>query len=328
MTSSERPDPASIPVAAPAVTVVIPHYQQPEALARALRSLMAQKGAPAFEIIVVDNGSAAPPQAQCAAHPSVRLLSETAKGPGPARTTGAAAARASILAFLDADCEADPDWIVTILGRFAAAPAGDVKAGDVLAGDVRILPADPARMNAIECYEEVFSYRQRLFVERDHYAATLNMAVRAEVFAEIGPFAGLSTAEDRDWGRRAHAAGKQIVFVPEMRIATPARDSFAEVARKWDRQIGHDYRDAHDRGAAGLIRWAVKALAMPVSAFAAIPEIMAHPRLPDTGARLRCFLVLLRTRLWRARRMAELMGGLDPDGLAAGWRNQGGDASS
>lgn len=313
MTSSERPD------AAPAATVVIPHFQQPDALARALRSLMAQEGAPPFEIIVVDNGSAAPPLAECAAHPGVRLMSETAKGPGPARTAGARAARAPILVFLDADCEADPDWIATILAQFAAAPQVDV-----LAGDVRILPADPARMNAIECYEEVFSYRQRLFVERDHYAATLNMAVRAGVFAEIGPFAGLSTAEDRDWGRRAHAAGKRIVFIPEMRIATPARETFAEVARKWDRQVGHDYRDAHENGAAGLVRWAVKTVAMPVSALAAIPEIMGHPRLPDMGARLRCFRVLLRTRLWRARRMVELMAGLDPDGLAAGWRNQGG----
>jgi cellulose synthase/poly-beta-1,6-N-acetylglucosamine synthase-like glycosyltransferase len=306
---------ASGSTSGPAISVVIPHYQQPPDLARALASLAAQQDAPPFEVIVVDNASAAMPEAECAVHPHVHLLSETTKGPGPARTTGARAARGAILAFLDADCVADPDWIAAIAVGFAAPDCADV-----LAGGVRILPARPGAMTAIECYEEVFSYRQRLFVERDHYAATLNMAVRAETFAEIGAFAGLSTAEDRDWGRRAHAAGKRIAYVPEMRIATPARATFAEVARKWDRQIGHDYHEVRGRPAAQAI-WALKTLAMPVSSLAAIPEILVAEHLPDTPARLRAFAMLTRTRLWRMRRMAELLVGLDPERLAAGWRN-------
>ncbi|MFT7392049.1 MAG: cellulose synthase/poly-beta-1,6-N-acetylglucosamine synthase-like glycosyltransferase [Paracoccaceae bacterium] len=310
-----RPDATIAAVDAPVVSVVIPHYQQPPDLARALASLGAQTGAPPFEVIVVDNGSAKAPEAECALHPGVRLMLETEKGPGPARTMGARAARGAILAFLDADCMADPDWIATLHGLLTGDPSIDV-----LAGGVRIAPANPSgRMNAIECYEQVFSYRQKLFVERDRYAATLNMAVRRATFDEVGPFAGLSTAEDRDWGRRAAALGKRIVYAPQMRIATPARDSFAEVARKWDRQIGHDYHEAR-ASLKGQVLWAVKALVMPVSSLAAIPEISAAEGLAGPGARIRAFAVLTRTRLWRARRMAELACGLDPAGLAAGWR--------
>jgi cellulose synthase/poly-beta-1,6-N-acetylglucosamine synthase-like glycosyltransferase len=308
-----------IPVAeseapSPVISVVIPHYQQPDTLARALHSLDAQRDAPPFEVLVVDNASAQAPVEVCAGHALVRLLSEPTKGPGPARTTGARAARAPIIAFIDADCEADPDWLSVIARTFAERP--DV---DVLGGEARILPIDSARMNALECYEEVFSYRQRLFVERDHYAATLNMAVRASVFAEVGPFGGLSMAEDRDWGRRAHAAGKTIVYVPQMRIATPARETFEELARKWDRQIGHDYHPVRGRPIA-LAIWALKTAAMPFSPIAAIPEIMAAPRLADGAARRRAFAMLARTRLWRARRMVELMAGRDPESMAAGWR--------
>jgi glycosyltransferase involved in cell wall biosynthesis len=65
-----------------------PHYQQPDLLERCLESLMAQKDAPPFEVIVVDNASKGMPTAVCARFPQVRLLLETTKGPGPARNTG------------------------------------------------------------------------------------------------------------------------------------------------------------------------------------------------------------------------------------------------
>ncbi len=300
----------------PALSVVIPHYNQPDGLARALGSLAGQ-GVP-LETIVVDNGSATLPEAVCTAHPFVRLMSERERGPGPARTTGARAARAPLIAFLDADCEADPDWAQAILERFAAEPTTDV-----LGGAIRVIYTDPDRPTAIEGFEDVFAYRQKIFVERDNYTATCNMAVRAAVFAEVGGFGGLSIAEDMDWGRRAHALGKRIVYAPEMRIATPARESFAEVARKLDRQLAHDYAAARP-SLKGRVIWALKTLAMPFSPFAQIGMILGAERLPDMRARVEAFGCLLRTRLWRMRRMAELMVGTDPDRLTAGWRRQGG----
>jgi cellulose synthase/poly-beta-1,6-N-acetylglucosamine synthase-like glycosyltransferase len=298
----------------PALSVVIPHFNDPEGLDRALASLAYQEDPPRFEALVVDNDSTRTPERVCARHPFVLLLSETEKGPGPARTRGARAARGAIIAFLDADCVAAPDWMATICARFAAEPAADV-----LAGEVRILPADPTRRTALECYEDVYSYRQRLFVERDHYAATCNMAVRAAVFREVGGFGGLSIAEDRDWGRRARAAGKRLVFAPDIRIATPARSSFGELARKWDRQIGHDFAEVRGRPGA-LAAWTIKTVAMPLSALAELPRILRSDRLSGPVERSKAFVCLARTRLWRMRRMAQLMLGLDAHALAQGWR--------
>jgi cellulose synthase/poly-beta-1,6-N-acetylglucosamine synthase-like glycosyltransferase len=301
--------------AAPALSVVIPHFRQPEALARALASLASQRDASPFEVIVVDNASGEMPTDECMAYDNVRLLLEETKGPGPARSTGAAAAKAPIIAFLDADCVADPDWISIILACFREHPDAHV-----LGGDVRILPVDPRAYTAIEAYEELYGYRQRLFVERDHYSATCNMAVRAEVFRAVGPFGGLSLAEDMEWGRRATDCGYRTVFIPEMRVATPARQTFAELARKYDRHVGHDFAPVAGRPVA-LVKWLAKTAAMPFSPLAEVANVLSNKRLPPgLGLRLRAFCCLTRTRLWRAKRMAQLLMGRDADALAAGWR--------
>ncbi|MGF1445357.1 MAG: glycosyltransferase [Pikeienuella sp.] len=306
--------PAASPAVSPAVSIVIPHYNQPDGLALGLASLAAQISKRSIEVLVVDNGSQQLPDAVCARFPFVRLMREPSRGPGPARSTGARAARAPVIAFLDADCTADPDWVARLLDRFAADPSVDI-----LGGAVRIAFADPTQPTAIEGFEEVFAYRQQLFIERDGYCATCNMAVRAQVFAEVGPFGGLDIAEDLDWGQRATALGKQIVYAREMRIATPARASFAEVRRKLDRQVGHDYVRARTRKF-GRLRWALKTVAMPLSPLAEIRRIASAERLRGLPVKAGTFVVLVRTRLWRARRMAELLAGRDPTALSAGWR--------
>lgn len=301
------------PPPGPALSVVIPHFDGQAALARCLASLAAQEGAPPFEAIVVDNGSARRPEAECAAHPFVRLADEPVPGPGPARSRGARLARAPLLAFLDCDCIADPGWLAAIAGHFARHPETGV-----IGGDVAIALADPARPTAIEAYESVYGYRMKLYIERDGYTASCNMAVRAAVFAAVGDFGGIGIAEDVDWGRRATARGIRIDYVPAMRVATPARESFAELARKWDRHIGHDF--AALRGPADRLRFAARALALGLSPLPEAWRIARSDRLPGAGARARALGCLARIRLYRARRMLALALGLGGRSAAGAWR--------
>ena len=132
----------------PRVSVVIPHLNQPDFLERCLASLAAGRRAP-DEVIVVDNGSQVLPEALCAAH-GARLLVEPEPGPGPARNRGVAVASGDILAFIDADCLADPGWLAA-----AEAAMADPSA-TILGGDVRIALADPARPTMTEAYEPAF----------------------------------------------------------------------------------------------------------------------------------------------------------------------------
>ena len=292
------------------ISVIIPHLNQPEFLTRCLASLAAGQRPPE-EIFVVDNGSRALPTVVCAAHPGVTLLQEPTPGPGPARNLGIAAAKGEILAFIDADCLADPGWLA------AAEAAMADPAAMILGGDVRIAYADPSRLTALEAYESIYAYRMDRYIAKEGFTGTGNLVVRREVLAEVGPFAGIGVAEDRDWGQRATALGFVIRYMPGMRVYHPARQTFAELCQKWDRQTAHDYVKAKSEGR--QLRFAAKALVMGISPLAEAPRILASNRI--VGPRNRClaFLTLTRIRLYRMRKMAHLLAGGDPEKLSSRW---------
>lgn len=296
--------------AQPRVSVVIPHLNQPDFLERCLASLAAGRRAP-DEVIVVDNGSQVLPESLCAAH-GARLLVEPEPGPGPARNRGVAAASGSILAFIDADCLADPGWLAA-----AEAAMADPSA-TVLGGDVRIALADPARPTMTEAYESLYAYRMDRYIAREGYTGTGNLVVRRAVLEDVGPFAGIGVAEDTDWGHRATAKGYRIRFTPEMRVYHPARASFAELARKWDRQIGHEYNRARARPG-GRLRFVLKTLAMVPSPLAELPAVLTTDRLSGPRARALAFVCLVRIRLHRAKVMLRLLVTGDPERLSGAW---------
>ena len=286
----------------PQISVVIPHLNEPEDLRRCLTALDRQRrDGVEFEVIVVDNGSREPPATLCARFDGVRLTGETTPGPGPARSRGASEAAAPIIAFIDADCLAQPGWIGGIAKYFANHP--DV---DVLAGAIGIARADPDHPTAFELYDDLYSYRVRLYVERDHYAATGNMAVRKAAFEKVGPFGGISTMEDRAWGRREHELGLHLAFVPEVRVLTPSCTSFEELWRRWDRHIAHDFREIAT-SVPGNLKWLALSLAMAASPGVEAARLVVDGRGHSLGERWRAFGTLARVRLYRAAKMLALL---------------------
>lgn len=298
------------------LTVIIPHLNAPEGLARCLASLAAERaaGAEDVEVVVVDNGSAHRPTDICGAYPFVRLVDEAEPGPGPARNRGVQVATTPIVAFIDADCVARPGWVREILRHFTS---GGTAA--VIGGDVRIARVDPAHPTAVEAYESVYGYRMKLYIERDHYTATCNMAVRREDFLAVGGFAGINQAEDVDWGRRATAMGLGILYVPAMTIETPARASFAELARKWDRHIAHDYKEVGTWSA--QVRWTVKSLFLAGSPVFEMFRILSSDRLSGLRERCLALVCLTRIRFYRSRRMLGLQTGFGRPTTATVWRD-------
>lgn len=282
----------------PRLSIVIPHLNEPEDLRRCLLSLEAQRndGIP-FEIIVADNGSTKRPEAVCAAFTDVRLETETIPGPGPARNKGAAAARAEMLAFIDADCVAEAGWVRAIVDFFDRHPETDF-----LGGDIRILPANPDRLTSIEAYESVYSYRAQRYVEEYGFAATGNMAVRAQVFQVAGPFGGIGSMEDTEWGQRATARGFRIAYLPQALVRTPSCKSFAELARRWDRHVAHEFRNVKESGK-GLLRWMISGAIIAASPAGEAIRLMRTDRLSGLRERWAAFTCLTRVRLYRARRM-------------------------
>ena len=299
------------------LSVVIPHLNEPENLHRCLLALNAQRTPEiTFEIIVVDNGSREMPEDACAGFPDVRLVREAVPGPGPARNLGASLARSGLIAFIDADCIAQPGWVRSIVTFMAARPEIDV-----VGGDIGLLQKDAAKPTAIEAYESIFSYRAKLYVERYGFTATGNMAVRAPVFRAVGPFGGITTMEDTEWGLRATAQGHRIAFLPEAQVLTPSCKSFSELARRWDRHVAHEFGKVGKSGTA-LARWIAASAVVAASPIGEIPRVLASQRVSGWRNRMLAFLCLARVRLYRARKMLALGFSGQASALVTSWNRE------
>lgn len=297
------------------ITVIIPHLNQEDFLRIGLEALHRQHDSTVdVEIIVVDNGSTQLPEQVCTSWPDVKLVSESIPGPGPARNRGIQFARGDILAFIDADCRADPSWIAAIAGAFAD------KATFIIGGDVRVDYVRPSHPTFLEPYESIYSYRNNEHIASG-FSGTGNLATRPAVIEKVGPFAGIEIAEDRDWGTRAGAAGFSIQYVPEMIVFHPARKSFAELTQKWDRHIAHDYEHIRLRRF-GLLLWVARSIAIAGSPLIEIPTLLTSPRVSGPWERLLAFLCLIRIRFYRARQMIEMLLRGDNRSVAGAWNRK------
>jgi glycosyltransferase involved in cell wall biosynthesis len=297
---------------------VIPHLNEPD-LRSCLLALEAQRTNDMwFEIIVVDNGSAEMPVAACSGLADVRLTREPIPGPGPARNHGAAMARADVLAFIDADCVAQPGWVRAIVEMMRDHPEIDL-----LGGDIGILKGDPQKPSAIEAYESIYSYRARLYVERYGFAATGNMAVRTSVFHAVGPFGGISTMEDTEWGQRATSLGYRIAYLDAAKVLTPSCKSFAELARRWDRHVAHAFGEI-GIGRLAKLKWLAACAIMAASPLPEFFKVMASNRVEGMRSRVLAMMCLTRVRLYRARLMLDLARHGRSRLLVENWNREGG----
>jgi GT2 family glycosyltransferase len=286
----------------PVATVIIPHLNQQVALEACLDSLDSQSvDRSVFEVIVVDNGSDTVPDLAADRHPNVRLLKEPQPGPGLARNRGVEAACGDILCFIDADCRADRRWLEEAVRALASAPDSTV-----LGGDVRIWRRDATRFGAIEAYESVFAYRFKMYIEKQGYSGTGNLAVRRNDFAKVGPFRGLEVAEDVDWGARARAAGMAVRYEPSMIVYHPARNSLRELLVKWDRHLYHE-RTAACAKPFWRVRWLARACLLLASPLVDAGRVIFSSRLDGWPARLKAIAVLTAVRSYRAWRMLGMM---------------------
>jgi len=111
---SQQPQPDTI---APQISAIICTHNRDQYLGAAIDTLLAQdcpQHGIDYEILVVDNGSTDTTQAiveQRLHHSRLRYLWEPILGLSTARNTGANAAQAEILAYLDDDAEATPQWL-------------------------------------------------------------------------------------------------------------------------------------------------------------------------------------------------------------------------
>jgi GT2 family glycosyltransferase len=282
----------------PAVSVVIPHYNQLEALARCLAALRRQTmPRERFEVIVADNNSAGGVSAVKAIAPDATVVAAPEQGAGPARNSGAAQACGATLAFIDADCLPDADWLEQGVAALACF--------DYAGGRVVTTIADRRAPSPAEAYEAVFAFDFKKYIEKDKFSGSGNLFVPKAVFERVGLFrAGVS--EDIDWCRRANALGLRLGFAERAVVAHAARREWRELKEKWDRVTAETLRLARERrGWQG--RWLLYAAAVAISPLVHWWAVLRSPRLLGWRAKASGLLGLVEVRLYRSYRMICLL---------------------
>jgi glycosyltransferase involved in cell wall biosynthesis len=113
----------------PAISIVLPTFDRPDALTLCLDALLLQQTLHHFEVLIIDNhpqsGLTAPLTARYAdiRYPNIRWLQEPIAGLSQARNHGVAAARGRIIVTTDDDVILPPDWLDRLTAPLFAAEA-------------------------------------------------------------------------------------------------------------------------------------------------------------------------------------------------------------
>jgi glycosyltransferase involved in cell wall biosynthesis len=198
------------------VSVVVPFFDSEETIEACIDSLRRQEGVDGdFEIVFVDNGSSDSSTEIARSHEGVTLIEERTPGAYAARNAGIALARAPLIAFTDADCIPDRDWLRSILQGME-----DDRVG-IQIGHCRYPGNATLTLRLLELWENA---KAECVVGRCspefHFAYCNNMAVRTSVFDVIGPFREWRRAADTELVHRLAASrlDLELVYDREMRV--------------------------------------------------------------------------------------------------------------
>ena len=205
----------------PFISVVIPVWNSPELIAKCLTAVGTQTyPRDRYEVLVVDNGSTDETAAVVRSFPFARLIHEPTASSYRARNLGFKEARGGYVAFTDADCIPDPEW----LSQAARAARQHPQAG-VIAGHIELFRVDSSGDEACEKYERVFLFdqaRNALY----GYCDTANWMSRRSTLLDLGGFnAELKSGSDWKLSRRIQAMGQPIIYISAMLVGHPCAEA-------------------------------------------------------------------------------------------------------
>lgn len=191
----------------PTVSVIVPVYNGARTLSPCLDSLLALNYPPEkLEIIVVDNASTDGTAAVLAGYgDAIRVFREPVRGAGAARNHGLRRALHDVIAFTDADCVVDKNWL-----RHLIEPLHDPSVGIVGGKNLAVRPC-----SGIEEFGERIHDHAAVINQRIPTAATMNWASRRTVLQEANGFdERFLRGQDTDLSFRIFLAGYRLVYAP------------------------------------------------------------------------------------------------------------------
>lgn len=225
----------------PRLSIIIPCYNARTTIGDCLESLQAQAAEAAIEIIVVDSGTDGTANVVAERFPFARTyrFSER-KFCGAARNLGLSQAQAEVVAFLDADCTASPDWVTRVL---QAHEHSDLVIGGAVASRA---PAGLVSWAAFFCEFSQWMPCRPAGAMAD--VAGANMSYKRAVFERLGPFIEGTYCSDTQFHWRLAAQGHTPRFDPSIIVTHSSITALGKFLR-------HEYAHGRDFGRVRAQHW-------------------------------------------------------------------------
>ncbi|KZR90637.1 glycosyltransferase family 2 protein [Synechococcus sp. MIT S9508] len=255
--------------------IIIPVYNDQEGLNNTLASIENQNvSKELIRVLVVDNDSSPAIQIPPTSF-EVHLLHCDQTGSYAARNTALTKVQSKIVAFTDADCILDRNWVKTGIQNINITSKQLSKPG-ILAGEISIIPSKQPETSA-DLADIHFGMTQKKFVNRGRYGITANLWARSEDLVLLSGFnESLKSGGDRDFCLRAQQQlNASLIYDPDCIVYHPARSKKEQIIKskrllggQFDRAKGNHAKEIaalflHLRP---LIKETLESLMIPVSA--------------------------------------------------------------
>ena len=228
---------ASLPIS------VVVAAKDEEAYLPSLLDALERQNHPAYEVIVVDDGSrdATAEIVRCRADrdPRLRLVSSPRNGKKAALTAGIEAASHDILAFTDADCLPPPGWLSSISDRQSATSGRVIVGYSPFSRRAGLI----ARLARYETFVTGFLTAAAIGLGRPYMAVGRNLSYSRTVFRDTGGFAAIENSLSGDDDLflqqvvRRNSARVVALLDGQSFVTTEAPDSLAEWVRQKRRHV-------------------------------------------------------------------------------------------
>lgn len=215
-------------------SVIVPVLNAEKDIGECIESLLALDY-PEVDIVVIDNGSTDNTAILASEYP-VRVVTEPRKGAYIARNTGLQYARGDIIAFMDADCVADKDWLRALArhyddpgvagagGRLVAYPPKNIVEEFLSFGDLRIVHSKKKKV---------------LYRDKNRFLSgalgSANMSYRRSVLEAMKgfdeTFSYFGGAYDLCW--RIQSRGQKVIYDPNAVVVHKMRQNLSQLVKQF-----------------------------------------------------------------------------------------------
>lgn len=209
-------------------SVVIPTYNAAHVIGEQLTALAGQVDAPAFEVVIADNGSTDDLAYVVGSWrdrlPLRRVDASRSRGVSVARNVGIAAAATDIVLVCDADDRVSPGWVAAMTRALAehSLVSGPVETTLLSGRSAAWVPIEQQTTGLFETWEG------------RRYGIGCNLGLHRDVWETVGGFDETfpAGAEEIDFAWRAWDAGYRFAYVPEALLHYRIRTDLRGVLRQ------------------------------------------------------------------------------------------------